>query len=313
MKECYNIRHMNKNKSFGTIALFSASILWGAAFVFQSKGMNYMGPFTFTAVRIGIGAFSVRIVQILVEKKQAFEYSRKTLTCGVVCGLITFAVIVLQQIGLTKTEPGKAGFITSLYIMIVPVLGTLVFKQKEPAKTWIGVAGGLVGLYLLCVPEGEAFAFQTTDLLIMGCAFFFACHVLFIDRFCDGTDPLALNYIQLAVTSLLSLLCAFIFEEPSWGEVTAGWIPIAYCGIVSAGIGYTLQIVGQKSVEPTVASIIMALEAVFSVLFGWLILKDALSVRELVGCGIMLGASILIQLPQKGEMKLHQDNVQKIT
>jgi len=307
---------MNKNpdrnkKIFGTVALLSAAIVWGLAFVFQHTSMESIGPFTFTGIRIGLGAFSVRIVQLIAEKGEILNYDRKTLKAGLLCGILTFGVMTFQQIGIVNTAPGKAGFITALYIMLVPVFGVIFFNRKESIKTWIGVVIGVSGLYLLCV-EPHAGIINRSDFIIMGCSVCFAFHVLVVDRYCDGVNPLAVNFLQLAITSFLSLNCAVVFEQPTFEQVKLSIVPILYCGIVSAGFGYTLQLIGQKYVKPTVASLLMSLESVFGVIFGYLVLNDILTLRELLGCGIMFVAIVLIQIPSKGEMKLHEDNINKL-
>lgn len=288
---------MHKKPLLGTIILFTAALIWGAAFVFQYTGMDHLEPFTFTAVRVGLGAIVVRLIQCIVEKDFSFKnYDKKTIKCGIICGLLTFAVIGFQQVGLITTEPGKGGFITSLYIMLVPFFSRFVLKKHESGKTWFGVGIGIVGLFLLCVKPGEM-SFQIGDIYIMLCALFFAMHVLYVSEKCSEVDSLSVNFIQLAVTSILAAVLAFAFEKPSWEAIVMAKTPILYCGIVSAGMGYTLQLVGQKHVKPTVAAVIMSFESVFSVFAGWLILNQMLSTRELIGCGIMFAANIIIQLP----------------
>lgn len=293
----YNMHIMNKKALFGSVLLFTAALVWGLAFVFQSQGMDNLPPFTFTAIRVGLAAAVVFLTQLILEGKKGLKYDKKTVKAGVVCGLITFVVMAFQQVGLVKTDPGKAGFITSLYIIIVPIFSRIILKKKESLRTWCGVAIGLVGLYLLCV-QGN-FSIVASDLAIMLCAVFFALYVLYISEYCQEIDSLSLNFIQLAITSILSLVVALIFEEPTLDGVVAAKIPILYCGIVSAGLGFTLQLVGQKSVNPTIAAVIMSFESVFSVLAGWLIMNSTLSTRELLGCGIMFVANIIIQFPDK--------------
>lgn len=203
---------------------------------------------------------------------------------------------MLQQIGLVYTSAGKAGFITALYILIVPILGLFIGK-KVGTKTWIGVALAVVGMYLLCITSGFSIAFG--DLMVLLCAFVFSLHMLAVDYFSPKVDGVKLSCIQFFVCGILSAIPMMIFEQPQMGQIMDAWLPIAYAGILSSGVAYTLQIISQKHLNPTVASLLMSLESVFAVLTGWLILHEKLTLREFLGCVLVFVAIILAQLPEK--------------
>ena len=230
----------------------------------------------------------------LVFRRPGVYDGKKTLLAGLLCGLALFMATNLQQIGLVYTDAGKAGFITTFYIILVPILG-LFLKKKTGAVTWLAVAVALCGLYCLCMKSGEMHI-APGDLLVLGCAFFFAVQILVIDRFVQEADGVLLCCIQFAVDGFLSLIAALIFEKPDFGVLFKGWIPLLYTGVLSCGVAYTLQIIGQKNLHPTVASLLMSLESSFAVLGGWMILHERLTRRELLGCGLMLAAVVLVQL-----------------
>ena len=290
---------MKHKKLASSLMLVLAAFIWGTAFVAQRVGMEYAGPLAFTGVRTLIGS-AVLLPVALLFRPAAPVNGRKTLLAGVLCGLCLFMATNLQQIGLTTTEAGKAGFITTFYIILVPVLG-LFLRRKTGAVTWIAVAVALCGLYCLCMKPGRM-GVAPGDLLVLSCAFFFAVQILVIDRFVQEVDGIKLSSIQFAVDGVLSLIAALIFEKPDFRAAFQGWGPLLYCGVLSCGVAYTFQILGQKELHPTVASLLMSLESAFAVLGGWLILKEKLSSRELLGCGLMLAAVLLVQLaPAKKE------------
>lgn len=287
-------------KLIGSSILFFTSIIWGCAFIFQRVGMDSMPPLSFSAIRIAFAAIFIAVLGVLFEKKEFFIWDRKTLKGGIVCGALTTGVIAFQQAGLVDTNPGKVGFITALYIILVPIFGVLFMGRRESFRTWFGVGLGICGLYLLCVGQ-DSISLRKSDIFVMMCAICFAIHVLYISRQGKGLSPFKLNFIQLTICSVVCGLLALIFEK---GAVTAENLhsampSILYTGIVSAGLGYTLQIVGQKHVKATVAALIMSLECVISVIADWLILHNALSTREAIGCVIMFVAMVIIQLPSK--------------
>ena len=299
---------MKKTKVKSPLLLFLAAVIWGVAFVAQSVGMEYVGPFTFNAVRSIIGGM-VLIPCIFLRDRLKKEddkrecspeekkKSRRTLLIGgICCGLCLCVASNLQQIGIGYTTVGKAGFITAMYIIIVPVLG-IFMKKKIGIQIWISVVMGVIGLYLLCMTE--SFSLSKGDAYVLLCALVFSFHILTIDHFSPLVDGVKMSCIQFLVSGVLSGIMMFLFEKPQIGGILAAWLPILYAGVMSCGVAYTLQIVGQKDMNPTVASLILSLESVVSVLAGWLILGQKLSMKELLGCVIMFGAIILAQLPER--------------
>lgn len=289
---------MNKNTIRNSGLLFLAACIWGVAFVSQSVGMDYMGPFTFNGVRCLLGGAAL-FPLILFRRGKAAYPARLTLKAGICCGLALTGGSVFQQLGLMETTVGKAGFITALYIVIVPVFG-IFLGRKAPLKVWAGALAAAGGLYLLCV--NEAFSVGRGDLLMLVCAVMFSFHILIIDHFSPKVDGVILSCIQFLVCGLICVAFAFIFEDVSWAGILAGKIPVLYAGILSCGAGYTLQIIGQKDMNPTVAALILSLESVISVLAGWAILGQSLSRREILGCAAVFAAVILVQLPS-GRMR----------
>ena len=284
---------MKHRKLISSLMLVLAALIWGTAFTAQRVGMDYGGPLSFNGVRCLIGAVVLIPVSLVFRRPGVYD-GKKTLLAGLLCGLALFMATNLQQIGLVYTDAGKAGFITTFYIILVPILG-LFLKKKTGAVTWLAVAVALCGLYCLCMKSGEM-RIAPGDLLVLGCAFFFAVQILVIDRFVQEADGVLLCCIQFAVDGFLSLIAALIFEKPDFGVLFKGWIPLLYTGVLSCGVAYTLQIIGQKNLHPTVASLLMSLESSFAVLGGWMILHERLTRRELLGCGLMLAAVVLVQL-----------------
>lgn len=286
-------------KTKNACMLILTAFIWGTAFVAQSVGMDYLGPFTFNGVRnlIGGAALLPCIAFLGRGNRGNAPGSRKDLIVGgVCCGVLLFAASSLQQIGLVYTTAGKSGFITAFYIVIVPVLG-IFLHQKVGWKIWTAVGIALVGLYFLCITEG--FSVNMGDFYVFLCALLFSLHILVIDHFAPRVDGVKMSCIQFFVCGLISLIPMFALETPTISGLLAGWFPLFYAGVLSCGVGYTLQIVGQKNVNPTVASLLLSLESCFSVLAGWIILGERLSVREGMGCVLMFAAIILAQLPEK--------------
>lgn len=219
---------------------------------------------------------------------------KKLLTGGILCGIVFFVASNLQQFGIVYTTVGKAGFITAMYIVIVPILG-LFFRRKCSPTVWLGVLLAVGGLYFLCITDG--FAIGRGELLVFLCAVGFSVHIMVIDHYTQLVDGVKMSCIQFLVNGVLSGICMFAFENPSMGNLLAAWQPILYAGILSCGVAYTLQIVGQKGMNPTVASLILSLESVISVLAGLVLLKQKMSDREILGCVLMFAAIILAQLP----------------
>lgn len=292
---------MNKIQS-SLILLLTASI-WGIAFVAQSVGMDYVGPFTFNAVRSIMGGI-VLIPCIFflnkLSKKEKKYYSSKEkkllLTGGICCGIFLCAASNFQQIGIKYTTVGKAGFITACYIILVPILG--IFLGKKTGKMiWLSVVLAVIGLYLLCI--SGSFSIGKGDFFVLCCAFLFAVHILIIDYFAPKTDGVKLSCIQFLVSGILSSIFMFLFENPTLFALLQAWKPLLYAGVMSCGVAYTLQIIGQKNMNPTVASLILSLESCISVLAGWVLLHQKLSLREILGCVIMFIAILIAQLPEE--------------
>ena len=286
-----------KKISFGSsLLLFLAACIWGVAFVAQSVGMDYMGPCTFNGIRFLIGGtVLLPLVYVRVKKKKNTPEELPpalTLKGGICCGLAICAASLCQQIGIMETTVGKAGFITTLYIIIVPVFG-LFLRKKVPGKVWIAAAVAAVGMYMLCI--NESFSVSRGDAFVFLCAIIFAVHILVIDYFSPKTDGVALSCIQFYTAGIICTVAAFAVETPTWGQFVSGIVPILYAGVMSCGVAYTLQIIGQKNVEPTVASLILSMESVVSVLAGWVILGQELSSKELAGCVLVFAAVVLVQ------------------
>ena len=296
---------MNKTKN--TFLLLLTAFIWGVAFVAQSVGMDYVGPLTFNASRFIIGAIflipCIAFLDKLKEKEnqaagknipEAPQNKKVLITGGICCGIAIAAASTLQQYGIAYTTVGKAGFITALYIVIVPILG-IFLKRKPRLIIWFSVLLALVGLYFLCMTD--SLSFSKGDTLVLLCAFVFSLHIMIIDHFSPMVDGVRMSCIQFAVAGVLCGIPALIFEHPTFSSLLAAWAPILYAGILSCGVAYTLQIVAQKNYDPTVASLLLSLESVFSVLAGWVILHQALSPREIFGCVLVFIAIILVQLP----------------
>jgi drug/metabolite transporter (DMT)-like permease len=297
-------------KMKNSLLLLLTSFIWGVAFVAQSVGGEAVGCFTFNGVRSLIGALVLIPVIFFLDAQKKKELGEEKfqeqkgdfktlLTGGICCGVMLCIASNFQQFGISFTTVGKAGFITAMYILIVPILG-LFMKKKVSMKVWFGVVLATIGLYMLCMTS-ESFSLSKGDFLVLICAGFFSLHILIIDYFSPKADGVRMSCIQFFVCGMISMIIAFIFEQPNLGAILSGWIPILYAGILSCGVAYTLQIVGQKNMDPTVASLILSLESVFSVLAGWVILNQKLSGRELFGCGLMFLAIIMAQLPEKAK------------
>lgn len=299
---------MKKQQIRNSLILFLTAFIWGVAFVAQSKGMDYVEPFTFNCVRSVIGGlFLIPCIFVLnkLNPERKMEYQamspenqragrKKLLTGGILCGIVFFVASNLQQFGIVYTTVGKAGFITAMYIVIVPILG-LFFRRKCSPTVWLGVLLAVGGLYFLCITDG--FAIGRGELLVFLCAVGFSVHIMVIDHYTQLVDGVKMSCIQFLVNGVLSGICMFVFENPSMGNLLAAWQPILYAGILSCGVAYTLQIVGQKGMNPTVASLILSLESVISVLAGLVLLQQKMSDREILGCVLMFAAIILAQLP----------------
>lgn len=309
------------------ILLMLAALIWGSAFVAQSVGMDYLGPFSFNCVRSFMGSLVLVPViwfmdrqkkdgdagQIPAEMEKEDRTAKKEkenrpaegkaapdkkalLKGGLCCGVILTLSTSLQQIGIQYTTAGKAGFITALYILIVPLLG-IALGRKVGIKTWIGVGLAVLGMYLLCIKEG--FSISYGDFMVLLCALVFSLHILAVDYFSPKVDGIRLSCIQFFVCGCISVFPMVLWERPQLHQILQAWLPLVYAGVLSSGVAYTLQIITQKHLNPTVASLLMSLESVFAALTGWLILKERLSAKELLGCILVFTAIVLAQLPQK--------------
>ncbi len=305
---------MNRRDSLvGNALLFIAALIWGCAFVAQSMGMEHMGPFTFQVARSLLGA-GVLLPLILLRRWQARRRGadprlsprqrRDLIIGGVLCGLLLAVATNLQQVALQYTTAGKAGFLTALYILMVPVAGVLRGRWPRPLL-WLCIALAALGLYLLSVKDG--FTIETADLMLILCAVVFTGHILLVDHFSPRVSGLQLSALQFLVSGLISVIPMLLLERPSIAGLTSGWIAIAYTGILSSGVAYTLQIIGQRRTTPTMASLIMSLESVFALLCGVLLLFERPSLRELLGSAIMFGAILLAQWAQMPPRVRHQE------
>ncbi len=287
-----------KRKIRSTVLLFLTAIIWGFAFVAQSEG-NVMGPFTFNGIRNLLGTLAlIPFIRIFYGN---LRLDKDTLIGGICCGLCLFAASNLQQYALLYTSPGKTGFITACYMILVPITG-ICFGKRLRLRIGIAVVFAALGLYLLCIPKGEGFTdINKGDMLALLCALCYTFHILCIDHFTVKAEGVKMACIQFFCCAVLTLLLAFMFEEPSLPAIRSGLLPLLYAGICSSGVAYSLQIMGQRDVEPSVASMILSLESCFSVIAGFLLLGTALSLRELLGCAVMFIGIIITQLPERKE------------
>lgn len=283
----------------GSLLLLLGSVIWGAAFAAQRMGMEHTGPFTFTGIRMLLAA-AVLTPMVMVsgrkEKKEQAVRNRKEQTmAGIMCGVFLFIATSLQQMGLVSTTAGKAGFITALYVVLVPVTAWIIFRKNPGRIIWLAVALAVFALYLLCMPAG-GFTLQGGDMLVLGCAVCFTAQILCVDHFAPRVNGLRLARDEFLITGALGMAIALLTETITWEGVREALIPILYAGIMSGAVGYTLQIFGQRDTDPTVASILMCLEAVFAVLTGTILLGETMTGRETAGCALMFTAVILAQL-----------------
>lgn len=294
-----------------SLLLLLTATIWGISFVAQSEGGDAVGAFTFNATRNLIGSLMLIPVIFLLSRLNLsgkavnrssasegniFSRNRTLILGGVSCGICLCLASNFQQVGISYTSVGKAGFITACYIVIVPILG-LFMKKKCSPFIWMAIVLALIGLYLLCITDG--FSIGKGDILVLICAFLFSLHILVIDYFSPHVDGVKMSCIQFLVCGILTAIPALIFEHPQLSAFKGAWGSILYAGVMSCGVAYTLQIIGQKNMNPTVASLILSLESCISALAGWILLGQKLSAKEIFGCVIMFCAIVLAQLPQK--------------
>lgn len=291
-----------KQQIKSSLILLLTATIWGVAFVAQSVGMEYIGPFTFNAIRCVLGGLVlIPVILVLKKKKETGaenqeKEDKKTLWAGgIACGVILCIASNLQQFGIMEASVGKSGFFTALYIVMIPVIG--IFIGKRPGiKLWFCVALAVVGMYLLCMKDGS-FTIERADIMLLLCALAFSFHILVVDYFSPKVDGVKMSCIQFFVCGVLSAVGMLFTETPDISNIQAAWLPLLYAGLLSCGVGYTLQIVGQKGINPVIASLIMSLESVISALAGWVILGQVLSLKEILGCVLMFVAIIITQIP----------------
>ena len=321
---------MKKNLR-GELMLLATALIWGTAFVAQKSGVDVMGPIAFNSIRLLIGGVSLLPVIYVMDKLKGRQSSsdeieasaggsasssamtkadkraewKKAFKGGVLCGLALLGAASFQQIGICYTTAGKSGFITALYVVIVPILSVFFLHKKVRPVIWLCVIASAVGLYLLCMPAGGGFSeLNKGDMIIPFAALMFAVHIIIIDIYTPDVDGVRMSCIQFFTAGVLTLFFIWIdpllgFSLPTLGSMVSNWLPLLYTGILSAGVAYTFQILGQADTDPTIASMILCLESVFAVLSGILLLGESLSMRELIGCIIMFAAIIVAQLPDK--------------
>ena len=291
-----------KQQIKSSLILLLTATIWGVAFVAQSVGMEYIGPFTLNAIRCVLGGLVlIPVILVLKKKKETGaenqeKEDKKTLwTGGIACGVILCIASNLQQFGIMEASVGKSGFFTALYIVMIPVIG--IFIGKRPGiKLWFCVALAVVGMYLLCMKDGS-FTIERADIMLLLCALAFSVHILVVDYFSPKVDGVKMSCIQFFVCGVLSAVGMLFTETPDISNIQAAWMPLLYAGLLSCGVGYTLQIVGQKGINPIIASLIMSLESVISALAGWVILGQVLSLKEIIGCVLMFVAIVITQIP----------------
>lgn len=300
-----------------SMLLFLTALIWGVAFVAQKDGMKYIESFTYNGIRNLIGGVVLLLALPVLDRIRSahggFEKGcrRDILVGGVLCGIALFAASNLQQFGIALQSPetnvGKAGFITACYCAFVPVIG-LVFRKRSPLMVWLGVGVAVIGFFFLCLMDGilagQGIGLEKSDFLLLLCSLAYSIHILIIDHYSPRADGVRLSCLQFLVCGILCLPCMFIWETPEWEGILACGIPLLYAGVMSSGVAYTLQIIGQRNVHPAVASLLLSLESVFSVLAGYVLMPGAmLSGWELLGCGLVFAAVILVQLAPQEKTK----------
>ena len=285
-------------KANGSLMLFLTALIWGVAFVVQRTGMDFLGPAAFQSLRMLLGSIALLPVALLRKKRLGAAYRRPSLKSVLVCGCVLGTAGVIQQAGLITTPAGKAGFISALYVVIVPVVG-LLWGKRIGARGWLGIALSLIGLYLLS--SFSSLTVERGEILVLISAFLFALHIIVIDRYAPHTDGVMLSCLQFLVAGLLLLPLALLREQPDLAAIWAARWHIMYAGVMSCGVAYTLQVLGQQRTPPAVASLILCLESVFSALSGALFLGERMRGRELLGCALMLCAVVISQMPARSK------------
>lgn len=289
---------MRKTSAFTTFLLFLTAMIWGFAFVAQVRGISHIGSFTMNGTRFTLGVLSLLPVVLIFERGRVDRAERiRTVRASIFAGLALFTASTLQQFGIAHTgSAGVAGFITGLYIVFVPIAGFLLFRHKTGARVWIGAVCAVIGLFLLCFKPGEGFSFGIGELLLLIGAFFWTAHILIIDRLAKDIRPLHFSLGQFTVCAVLGLITMFLFEEPAFGEILQARWSILYCGVLSVGVAYTLQVIGQRRADPTYATIVLSMESAFSALGGVIFGIDRISWIGYLGCLLIFAGIIVSQL-----------------
>ena len=288
---------MRRTKPIGIIFLLITAIIWGSSFVAQSIGMQSIDAFTFTGIRTTLGVLFLLPFTLIINK--GFDHSKNTLKAGLILGVVFSFAQNFQQFAFYYSTSGKIAFITAFYMFFVPLFSVIFLKRKIAVLTWLSILIGLAGLFLLCINPAELTSVNLGDILALICAVFYAVQIMLIDKFLgEGVNGIQLSFMQFTVAAVLSLAAMFIFEQPNPADIKTAAPSLRYSGIMSCGIAYTLQIMGQKYSSPVVASLLMCLESVFAVIAAAIILHEGMSVREAIGCVIMFAAIILSQLSE---------------
>lgn len=308
-----NNTSVQKNSIRNSFLLLLTAIIWGTSFVAQSAGMVYIGPFTFSVVRYILGGtILIPVIRFIRKRQDNPADLKRSIKYGVGCGVILFAASNFQQMAMLKASAGKAGFITALYIILVPILGIFMKKKTSPA-IWISVFLAVVGLYFLCIGRSGKYSFEISDIQLLICSLLFSFHIIYVDNAnMKEVDGVVMSCTQFYTAAVLSLFFIYPMDGciynmlPNWTLIQSALPALCYSGFMACGVAYTLQIVGQKNVNPTVASLIMSLESVVSAISGFVILHQKLSVDEIIGCFVMFAAIILAEMPVGKESK--EDN-----
>lgn len=298
-------QEVQKNSFSGIFMLTLCAFIWGTAFIAQSVGGQVVEPLTFNFCRSFLATIFLFICCLMFDKAAGRKLSLlgtddsahklRLIKGGLICGAALSLATFTQQVGILYTTVGKSGFITALYLVLVPVLNYLVFRKAISALQWLGVLIAAIGMYFICI--NESFSINKGDIYTLISAFCFAGQIIYVDKLIANMDGIRLSLTQLIGTTAINFTMMLLFENPTWASIEQGWMPIAYAGIMSSGIAYTLQIFGQKNCTPVLASMIMSLESAFALLSGWLLLGQEMTMREIFGCGLVFIAIILAQLP----------------
>jgi len=306
---------IRKSSPMGNLMIIAATMIWGAGMSAQSAGMGYVSPLTFNAARFFIGGtmalgpalFFLRRQRNEIQEGAPKAISKRTLFAGLICGTVLCIAINLQQFGLVFTSVANASFITSLYVILVPIVCLVAFKQKAPVFVWIGVAVAMVGIYFLSLSGG--FNLNVGDLLVFLCAIVFTAQILFVSHFSPKHNVLALACVQFYTVFVFSIILAFIFETPSMADLAAAAPYVLYTGVLSSGVAYILQMKAQKTTHPTIAAVLFSFESVVATITGWIVLSQFLTPREILGCVLIFFAILIAQIPPK---KLQQTSKPKL-